>query len=350
MTGIQQFSILKPFEAHLHLRDGNQMASIVPYSAKQFWGGIIMPNLVPPVTTVDVALAYRDCILAAVPDGMSFESLMTLYLTDNTPPEEIEKLSDSAFVVAVKMYPAGATTNSDAGVTDIRKCYGTIEAMEMLGVPLLIHGEVTDPGVDVFDREKVFIGRVLEPLIERFPRLRVVLEHVTTEEGVHFVRRSGPNVAATLTVHHLLINRNAIFQGGLRPHHYCLPVAKRERHRLALIETAVSGHPKFFLGTDSAPHRRGAKESACGCAGVFTAHAAIELCAEVFEGSEVANWKSRLEEFASINGPRFYGLESPTDTVTLVRQSWTVPDTIQFGDSELVPFRAGQEIHWRIKR
>ncbi len=304
-----------------------------------------MPNLSPPVTTTDQALSYRDRILAALPAGSRFQPLMTLYLTDVTPPSEIARAKESGYIYAVKLYPAGATTNSEAGVTDIRHTEATLDAMRELGLPLLVHGEVTDPEVDVFDREKVFIDRVLAPLVERFPGLRVVFEHVTTQEAVEFVRQAPPNVAATVTPHHLLINRNAMFAGGMRPHHYCLPVAKREIHRRALLSAATSGDPKFFLGTDSAPHGRRKKETACGCAGIYSAHAAIELYAEAFEQVDALH---RLEAFASCFGPDFYGLSRNGKRLTLVKESWRIPETMEFGDDLLVPFRAGDQIAWKL--
>jgi dihydroorotase len=304
-----------------------------------------MPNLKPPVTTVEAAARYRERILAALPAGAGFEPLMTLYLTDATPVQEIARAVASGYVRAVKLYPAGATTHSDAGVTDVARCHGALEAMEKLGLPLLVHGEVTDPAVDVFDRERVFIERVLVPLAQRYPGLRLVLEHITTRDGVQFVLESGPNIAGTLTAHHLLMNRNAMFEGGVRPHHYCLPVLKREEHRRALVAAAVSGNPKFFLGTDSAPHARATKEAVCGCAGMYTAHAGIELYAEVFEQ---AGALERLEAFASFHGPDFYRLPRNRDTITLVREDWEVPAHYPFGSDTLVPLRAGGRVAWRL--
>lgn len=338
-------SITRPDDWHLHLRDGAALASVLPDTAARFARAIVMPNLRPPVTTTDLALAYRARILAALPAGMRFEPLMTLYLTDNTPPDEIERAKASGAVHGVKLYPSGATTNSDSGVTDIAHCFAALEAMEKFDLPLLVHGEVTDPTVDVFDREKVFIERTLAPLVLRFPHLRVVLEHLTTRDGVQFVESASPKVAATLTAHHLLMNRNAMFAGGIRPHHYCLPVLKREEHRAALVKAAVSGNPKFFLGTDSAPHAKGAKEAACGCAGMYTAHAAVELYAEAFEQ---AGALERLEAFASFHGADFYGLPRNAGTLTLVKENWAVPAELPFGDATLVPLRAGETIGWKV--
>jgi dihydroorotase len=338
-------TLTRPDDWHLHLRDGAVLKDVVPDTAQRFARAIVMPNLKPPVTTVEQALAYRERILAAVPNGATFEPLMTLYLTDNTPADAIRQAIASPHVHAVKYYPAGATTHSDAGVSDIAKCLDTLAVMEETGLPLLIHGEVTDPQVDVFDREAVFIDTVLIPLLQRFPRLRVVLEHITTRQAVDFIRSTTDNIAATLTPHHLLLNRNAMFQGGIRPHHYCLPILKREVHRLALVEAAASGSPKFFLGTDSAPHPRGAKESACGCAGIYSAHAAIELYAEVFDQ---ANALDRLEAFASHHGADFYGLPRNTETITLKKEDQEIPQTLPFGEDVLVPLRAGEKVGWRL--
>jgi dihydroorotase len=319
---------------------------VLPDTARRFARAIVMPNLKPPVTTVEQAGAYRDRILAALPEGMRFEPLMTLYLTDNLPPAEIDLAAASGFVHAVKLYPAGATTNSDAGVTDLKKCAATLARMEALGLPLLVHGEVTDPAVDVFDREAVFIETVLVPLLRDFPGLRLVLEHITTKDGVDFVLAHGGNVGGTLTAHHLLLNRNAIFQGGIRPHHYCLPVLKRESHRRALVAAAISGNPKFFLGTDSAPHAKKAKEAACGCAGCYTAHAGIELYAEAFEAAGALD---RLEDFASHFGPDFYGLPRNAGTITLVKEAWAVPAAQHYlANDTLVPLRAGESVAWRL--
>lgn len=340
-----QITLTRPDDWHLHLRDGALMASVLPDTARQFARAIVMPNLRPPVTTTAQAAAYRERILAALPAGMSFQPLMTLYLTDNTRPEEIRAARASGFVHGVKYYPAGATTNSDSGVTDIAKCHATLAVMEEVGMPLLVHGEVTNPKVDVFDREAVFIDTVLLPLLARFPRLRVVLEHITTRHAVDFIHGAPAHVAATVTAHHLLYNRTAMFAGGIRPHMYCLPVLKREEHREALLAAATSGSPKFFLGTDSAPHARNTKETACGCAGIYTAHAALELYAEAFES---ANALPRLEAFASFHGADFYGLPRNTAKVTLTKETWSVPAEIPFGDGTLVPMRAGEPVAWRL--
>ena len=340
-----QLTIIRPDDWHLHVRDGGVLASVVPDTARRFARAIIMPNLDPPVTTTAQALAYRRRILDAVPAGLRFEPLMTLYLTDNTPPAEITAAKASGYVHGVKYYPAGATTNAASGVTDIGRCDAVLAAMEECGLPLLVHGEVTDPAVDVFDREAVFIERHLIPVVERFAGLRVVLEHITTRQAIAFVQAAPPRVAATITAHHLLLNRNALFAGGLRPHHYCLPLLKREEHRRALIEAAVSGNPKFFLGTDSAPHPRRAKESACGCAGIYTAHAAIELYAEVFEQAGALD---RLEAFASFYGADFYRLPRNRDTLTLEQQPWRAPEEVRFGREAGVPLRAGGTVRWRL--
>ncbi|MFA7593434.1 MAG: dihydroorotase [Thiohalobacteraceae bacterium] len=339
-------TITRPDDWHLHLRDGVALASVVPHTAAQFGRAIVMPNLQPPVTTTARALAYRERILAALPMDTSFAPLMTLYLTDDTRPEEIRAARASGQVYAVKLYPAGATTHSDAGVTNLLTCQAALEAMAEVGLPLLVHGEVTDTDVDIFDREAVFIERQLAPLIARIPTLKVVLEHITTADGIDFVRTAPANVAGTLTVHHLLMNRNAMFQGGIRPHHYCLPVLKRERHRQALVTAATGGEPKFFLGTDSAPHARGAKENACGCAGMYTAHAALELYAQAFEDAGALD---RLEGFASFFGADFYGLPRNTGTVTLVREDWEVPVSYALGAAELVPLYAGERLRWRLR-
>ncbi|HZX33610.1 MAG TPA: dihydroorotase [Rhodocyclaceae bacterium] len=341
-----QITITRPDDWHLHLRDGEALAAVLPHTARQFARAIVMPNLKPPVTTVEQAAAYRDRVLAALPAGMSFEPLMTLYLTDNTPAAEIAKAAASGFVKAVKLYPAGATTNSDAGLTAIENAYDTLAEMERVGLPLLVHGEVTDPKVDLFDREKAFIDTVLSPLLQRFPKLRVVMEHITTQDAAQFVASAGENVGATITAHHLLYNRNAIFQGGVRPHWYCLPVLKRETHRQALVEAAISGNPKFFLGTDSAPHAKGAKEAACGCAGCYTAYAAIELYAEAFDQAGALD---KLEAFASFNGPDFYRLPRNTGTITLVKESWPVPASYPYaGGDTLVPLRSGETLSWKM--
>ena len=344
---MQTLTLTRPDDWHLHLRDGAALAAVVGDSARRFGRAIVMPTLKPPVVSVDQALAYRDRIRAALPPGSRFEPLMTLYLTDATAADEIDQARASGCVHAVKLYPAGATTNSAAGVTDLAKCRAALARMEARGLPLLVHGEATDPAVDVFDREAAFIERVLAPLLRDFPALKLVLEHVTTREGVDFVRAAGANVAATITAHHLLLNRNAIFAGGLRPHHYCLPVLKRESHRQALVAAAVSGNPKFFLGTDSAPHARSAKEAACGCAGCYTAHAGIELYAEAFEAAGALD---RLEGFAAHHGADFYGLPRNREKITLVRESWTVPATLPYvaGDA-LVPLRAGEPVAWKLQ-
>ena len=304
-----------------------------------------MPNLKPPVVTTDMAMAYQSRILAALPQGLHFTPLMTLYLTDNTPPAEILHGSKSCAIHAVKYYPAGATTNSDAGVTNISNCYRTLSTMEEIGLPLLVHGEVTDSDVDVFDKEKFFLDRVLIPITQRFPKLRVVFEHITTREGVEFVRDASDNVAATITAHHLLLNRNALFGGGINPHHYCLPILKRESHREKLIEAATSGNPKFFLGTDSAPHSRSVKETACGCAGIYTAHAAIEFYAEVFEQAGALDM---LEGFASFNGAAFYGLPRNEDSITLMKEKWDIPAQLEFAGDVLIPLRAGKSVTWKL--
>lgn len=335
----------RPDDWHLHLRDGALLAAVLPYTAARFARAVIMPNLAPPVTTTAAALAYRERILAALPAGAHFEPLMTLYLTDNTPAEEIHRARASGRVIGVKLYPAGATTHSDAGVTDLGRCTAALAAMEECGLVLQVHGEVTDPGVDVFDRERVFIERVLAPLVERHPALKVVLEHVTTADGVEFVRAARPGVAATITPQHMLLNRNALFSGGLRPHHYCLPVLKAERHRAAVLGAATGGEPCFFLGTDSAPHTRRSKESSCGCAGIFSAPVGIEAYADAFEA---AGALSRLEAFASLHGPAFYGLEPNQDMLALERREWRPPATYRVGDEELVPFRAGEALHWAL--
>ena len=342
---IDQITITRPDDWHLHLRDGDMLARVLPDTARQFARAIVMPNLVPPVTTVALAGAYRDRILAALPAGMAFEPLMTLYLTERTSPQDIAEARASGFVHAVKWYPAGATTNSDAGVSDIERCAATLQAMQDHDLPLLVHGEVTGADVDVFDREAVFIETLLKPLLQRFPKLRVVLEHITTRQAAEFIAAAPANVAATITPHHLLMNRNALFTGGLRPHHYCLPVLKREEHRLALVAAATGGSAKFFLGTDSAPHTRGAKESACGCAGMYSAHAALELYAEVFEAQGAL---AKLEAFASFHGPDFYRLPRNTDRITLVREAWTLPAELGEGATALVPLRAGTELAWRL--
>ena len=341
----ESITITRPDDWHAHLRDGDAMAAVVGATARQFARAIVMPNLRPPVVKVSDAKAYRALILKSLPKGAKFEPLMTLYLTDNTSAAEIGKAAASGFVKAVKYYPAGATTNSDSGVTDIRKCDAALEAMQASGMPLLVHGEVTDAEVDVFDREVVFLDRTLGPLVKRFPALKIVVEHITTHEAAAFVERAPDNVAATITAHHLLMNRNAIFAGGIRPHHYCLPVLKREPHRRALMKVATSGSPKFFLGSDTAPHARNTKETTCGCAGMYTAHAALELYAEVFDGAGALD---RLEGFASHHGADFYGLPRNTGQVTLEKVEWQVPEEYPFGAETVVPLRAGQAIGWRL--
>lgn len=341
---VDSLTITRPDDWHLHLRDGDALKAVLPYTTRRFGRAIIMPNLKPSVTTVTLAAAYRERILQALPPGSKFEPLMTLYLNDETSPEEIVLAKKSGFIHGVKLYPANATTNSAAGVTDIRKTYATLDKAQEVGMPLLVHGEVTDPNVDVFDREKTFIDRVLYPLIRLFPRLKVVLEHATTSDAVDFVM-DVPGVSATITAHHLLMNRNAMLVGGIYPHHYCLPVPKREKHRRALLVAATSGNPKFFLGTDSAPHAKGAKESACGCAGCYTAPAAIELYAQAFDS---VGKLDMLEGFASHFGPDFYNLPRNTDTITLVREDWMIPTSLPFGIDDVVPFHAGKLIPWKV--
>lgn len=342
---MQQLTLTRPDDWHLHLRDEVALAAVLPHTAARFARAVIMPNLRPPVTTTEQAVAYRGRILEALPAHVDFTPLMTLYLTDNTSPEEIAKAKASGLVHAVKLYPAGATTNSDSGVTDLHKAEPALKAMAELGMPLLVHGEVTDSDVDVFDRERVFLERHLAPLLHRLPSLRVVVEHITTREAAAFVVGAGRNVAATITPQHLLLNRNALFTGGIRPHNYCLPVLKREHHREALVDVAVSGNPKFFLGTDSAPHAKSAKESACGCAGIYSAHAAIELYAEAFEQAGALH---KLEGFASFHGADFYGLPRNKEKLTLFKQEWTVPDSYPFGNERLVPMRAGEGVRWKL--
>lgn len=342
----QKLTITRPDDWHLHLRDGAALAAVLPDTARQFARAIIMPNLKPPVTTVAQAQAYRARILAALPAGMQFEPLMTLYLTDNTSAEEIAAAKASGFVHGVKLYPAGATTNSDAGVTDIRRCYPALEAMQRAGLPLLVHGEVTDPAIDIFDREAVFIEQVMTPLRRDMPELKVVFEHITTKDAAQYVRDASGPVGATITAHHLLYNRNAIFTGGIRPHYYCLPVLKRETHREALVAAATSGSERFFLGTDSAPHARGLKEHACGCAGCYTALHAMELYAEAFDAAGALD---KLEAFASFNGPAFYGLPRNTGTLTLEREDWQLPAELPYGDTTLVPLRGGEMLRWKAR-
>lgn len=346
---MNRITLTTPDDWHLHVRDGAALASVLPFTARQFGRAIIMPNLTPPVTTTDQAVAYRQRIIDALPAGSAFEPLMTLYLTDTTPPEEIARAKASGQVFGVKLYPAGATTNSDSGVTDIAHCDKVLKAMEREGLPLLIHGEVTHDHIDIFDREAVFIEQVLTPLTQRFPGLRIVFEHITTEDAVEFVRTAPDTVAATITAHHLLLNRNDLFVGGVRPHNYCLPVLKRERHREALVAAATSGSPKFFLGSDSAPHSKTTKEAACGCAGSFTAPNAIELYAQAFDN---AGHLDRLEGFASHFGPDFYGLPRNTGVVALERKALQVVDSYPYLDSalgeEIVPFMAGEQLAWSL--
>lgn len=342
---LDSITIIRPDDWHLHLRDGAALADVLPHTARQFARAIVMPNLKPPVTTTAAASAYRDRILAALPEGMRFEPLMTLYLTNNTDPDEIRRAMDTGFIHAVKLYPAGATTNSDAGVTDLRNCYKVLEVMQEVGMPLLVHGEVTDNDIDLFDREAVFIERVMRPLRRDMPVLKVVFEHITTKEAAQYVAEAEGPIAATITAHHLLYNRNEIFRGGIRPHYYCLPVLKREEHRLALVTAAISGDERFFLGTDSAPHAVHTKYAACGCAGCYTALHAMEMYAEAFAQAGALD---KLEAFASLNGPAFYGLPVNEGTITLERESWTLPETLPFGEHQLVPLNAGETINWKM--
>jgi dihydroorotase len=329
------------------LRDDEALKAVVGHTAAQMGRAIIMPNLTPPITTTDQALEYRQRILAALPAGSDFEPLMVLYLTDTTPPEEIERAAQSGIVKAVKLYPAGATTNSDSGVTDLARCDATIAMMVKVGMPLLVHGEVTNAEIDIFDREAAFIEKVMKPLLERHPTLKVVFEHITTQQAAEFVAQAPDNVAATITAHHLLFNRNKMLVGGIRPHYYCLPILKREQHRQALLKAATSGSQKFFLGTDSAPHSQGAKESSCGCAGAYTAPAAIELYATAFEEM---NALDKLEAFASLNGPRFYGLTPNADTITLERRKWRLPESYPFVQgAQIIPLLAGESLDWAMK-
>ena len=339
-------TLIRPDDWHLHLRDGAALATTVAHAAAQFGRAIVMPNLRPPVTSAQLAVEYRERILAALPAGASFEPLMTLYLTDRLPPAEIERAA-AVGVKALKLYPAGATTNSDAGVTDLRNTYPTLEAMQKAGMPLLVHGEITDPSTDLFDREALFIDQKLIPLRKDFPELKIVMEHITTREGAHYVRDAGKFTAATITPHHLLFNRNALFIGGIRPHYYCLPVLKREVHRAALMEVATSGSDRFFLGTDSAPHAAHLKEIAVGCAGCYVAHAAIELYAEAFERAGALD---KLEAFASLNGPAFYGMAPNSERITLRRQEWTVPESYPLGEAVVKPLGAGESLAWSIVR
>jgi dihydroorotase len=344
-TTPDSITITRPDDWHLHLRDGATLASVLPHSARQFGRAIVMPNLKPPVTTTAAAIAYRERIIAALPQGLQFEPLMTLYLTNNTPPDEIARAMDSGIIHAVKLYPAGATTNSDAGVTDLANCYKVLEKMQEVGMPFLVHGEVTDQEIDLFDREAVFIERVMRPLRRDFPALNIVFEHITTKHAAQYVAEAEGPIAATITAHHLLYNRNDIFKGGIRPHYYCLPVLKREEHRLALVTAATSGDERFFLGTDSAPHAQGAKEAACGCAGCYTALHAMELYAEAFERAGALD---KLEAFASFNGPAFYGLPRNEGTITLKREQWTMPETLPLADQHVVPLNAGETINWKM--
>ncbi len=341
---IDQIEITQPDDWHLHLRDGNALKSVIGYSAAQFGRAIIMPNLRPPVTTTDQAIKYREYILSAVPEGTKFEPLMTLYLTDNTSPEEIKKAHESGVVYAVKLYPAGATTNSDAGVTDLSKCIKTLETMQLYGMPLLMHGEVTDPTVDIFDREAVFIDRVLQPLRKMLPDLKIVFEHITTKAAAEYVAQAEGQIGATITAHHLLFNRNAIFTGGICPHYYCLPILKREENRQALVKAATSDSDRFFIGTDSAPHPQNMKESSCGCAGCFTALHAIELYAKAFDDNQALD---KLEKFASLNGAKFYNLPANQKKIVLKRQNWEIPQTLPFGDDKVIPLMAGNELNWK---
>ena len=341
---MQTLTLTRPDDWHVHLRDGDALNTVVPHTAAQFARAIVMPNLKPPVTSTPMALAYKQRILAALPAGMAFEPLMTLYLTDNMPADEIHRAHEAG-VAAVKLYPAGATTNSSAGVTDIRHTHATLEAMQRVGMPLLVHGEVTDSEVDLFDREAVFIDRHLQPLRRDFPELKIVFEHITTKEAAQYVAQAGVFTAATITAHHLLYNRNALFLGGVRPHYYCLPVLKREVHRQALVQAATSGSDRFFLGTDSAPHPAHLKEHASGCAGCYTALSALELYAEAFDSVGALG---QLEGFASVHGPAFYGLPRNQGTVTLTRKTWTLPESVSFGEASLKPLRGGEELHWQL--
>ncbi len=342
---MDKITITRPDDWHLHLRDGDALKAVLPDTANRFGRAIVMPNLRPPVTTTALAAEYRQRILDAIPAGANFEPLMTLYLTDNTSAAEITRAKASGFVHGVKLYPAGATTNSDSGVSSLDACGEALEAMQESGMPLLVHAEVTDADVDVFDRERVFIDRHMQPLLTKYPGLKVVFEHITTKDAAEFVVSAPSNVAATITPHHLLMNRNAMFTGGIRPHHYCLPILKREEHRLALVSAATSGNPKFFLGTDSAPHAKSSKEAACGCAGMYSAHAGIELYAEAFEAAGALD---KLESFASFYGADFYGLPRNTDQITLLKTAWNVPESITFAADILVPLRAGQSIAWKM--
>ncbi len=343
---MQEISLTRPDDWHLHLRDGDQLKHIVNFTAKQFHRAIVMPNLAPPVTTAAMALKYHQRIIDELDGALPFKPLMTLYLTDNTSIQDVAEAKTSEYVYGFKLYPAGATTNSESGVTSIKNRYAIFEEMQKQGLPLLIHGEVTSGNIDIFDREAMFIEQTLQPLCQAFPQLKIVFEHITTKQGVDFVLNANENVAATITAHHLLLNRNALFQGGIQPHHYCLPILKRELHQQALVAAATNGNPKFFLGTDSAPHAQGRKENSCGCAGIFTAHAAIELYAEVFENENAID---KLEGFASFHGADFYELPRNETQITLQKIDWTVPNHYPLGSDKLVPFRAGQQISWQLK-
>ena len=343
---MQTLTIIQPDDFHLHLRDGAALKSVLQDSVRQFARAIVMPNLQPPVITTRQALEYRERILASLPEGNGFQPLMTLYLTEKTTTDEIKRAKESGHIYGVKYYPAGATTNSESGVLNMESVYPVLEVMEEIRLPLLVHGEVTDPEIDIFDREKIFIERVLEPVLKNFKKLRIVFEHITTRQGVEFVKSGPDNLAATITPQHLLLNRNALFAGGLRPHNYCMPVLKAEEHRQAVVAAATSGHPRFFLGTDSAPHAKHDKESACGCAGIYSAHNAIELYAEVFD---VAGCLDKLEAFTSQYGANFYGLSANTSTITLEKKDWSVPEVLPFGEQQVVPFRAGELCHWKQK-
>lgn len=344
MSDLNKITFTRPDDWHLHVREGEALKSVVPDTAKQFGRAIIMPNLATPITHVAQAKAYREEILAAAPDS-GFAPLMTLYLTNNTTPEMVREAKASGIVYGLKLYPAGATTNSDKGVTDVENIYPALEAMQEEGLLLLVHGEVTDPEIDIFDREKVFIENILKPLTNKFPKLKVVLEHITTADAVEFVSNASDYIAATITAHHLLMNRNDIFVGGIRPHHYCLPILKRETHRRALVKAATSGNAKFFLGTDSAPHVQGAKESACGCAGMYTAYHAMELYAEVFDNAQALD---KLESFASFNGPDFYGLPRNLGSISLIKETWQVPSSLDMGKDKVIPLRAGENCYWKM--
>ena len=338
-------TLTRPDDWHLHLRDGAVLNDVLPHTARQFARAIVMPNLKPPVTTVTLAKAYQERIMAALPSDLKFEPLMTLYLTDNTSPDEIKRAVESGFVHGIKLYPAGATTNSDAGVTDLKHCMATLEMMQELGLPLLVHGEVTDSDIDLFDREAIFIEKILIPLRNKLPALKIIFEHITTYQAADYVRDADGSIAATITAHHLLYNRNALFKGGIRPHYYCLPVLKRETHRQALLKAATSGNPRFFLGTDSAPHPKGLKEHACGCAGCYTALHAMELYAQAFEEVGALD---KLEAFASFYGADFYGLPRNQDKVTIERSPWQIPDSLLMAESTVVPLDAGQQLQWKL--